>query len=441
MPLSSEERVLARALGGSIAAEASALAALYRERVAGLAPDGRDGTALAADAELLGAGNALAFVRQLERARSPKRDGARMGASAYAVRFPFSDRVARPGVRAWLLSRETIVDAPPSAGGSTLVYVRATPPSVALNAALTGLLVLGGKVTLVVDAAAAPVLSRALAGAGERIAVEPGDVAHTVALCGTADRVVAIAPEAERAALRAGKTSIGGYATDAPATYVVFPYYYDTRELRHLARQVAADVRAAPSGTTDVDVVVCRSWEQRALFTGMLSSELTSKGATGEEIPVRRVARAADALSPREGRVSFTILDTDAHAEFASLASAYLARPETSAHALSAFVHPLDLEKPARVREVDEMLAGTRASMVAINARPTLGYLLGAVPFGPLDGGAQNALRVAGHDRVIVEAPFHLAPCEARGWAAARSRFDRAPTFPRAVGLALRAIF
>ncbi|MFO0614332.1 MAG: hypothetical protein U0414_17225 [Polyangiaceae bacterium] len=48
---------------------------------------------------------------------------------------------------------------------------------------------------------------------------------------------------------------------------------------------------------------------------------------------------------------------------------------------------------------------------------------------------------MGGEDRVLIEAPFHLAPCEARAWARARDRYDHAPTLPRAIGLAFRAIF
>lgn len=437
MPLSSDDRALLAALRASIASEAPALAAHYVERAPAL---GRDAAALAADAAMLGAGNALAYLRQLELARSPRRDGDRMGRRAFAVQLPFGDRVARPGVRAWVLAEDRVGEVAPRApDASVVVHVDALAPSVTLNAVAHALLVGGGRVTLVpADGAPADVLGRALAGASTRVTVERGATAS--ALAKAAGGVTVVAPSAARAAIvdAVGPTrTVAGYATDTPAIYVIFPAYYDRAELRQLVRSVAADLRASPSGSTDVEIAICRTWEQRALFRELLAKELG-----GEPPAERRIARGSNETpAARAPGLSIAVLDTDVPGELPALASAFLTSAGNASHAVAAFAHPLDLENAERARAVDDLLASTSARSVAINARPTLAYLLGAVPFGPRGQGIQNAARVDGDERVVIEAAFHLAPCEARGWARARDRYDHAPSFPRAVGLALRAIF
>lgn len=445
MPLSPDDRALVAALRTSIAAEAPALAAVHVERAPAL---GRDAAAIAADAAMLGAGNALAYIRQLEVARAPRRAGDRMGKRAFAVRFPFGDRVARPGVRAWILAEDKLVEAaPPRAGGdgnaaATVVHVDAHAASVALNAAVHALCATTGKVLLVPgDGTPLEPLARALVGAGARLTVEAGGASRAAELVRSADSVTVIAPGSVRASVVGGRAA-AGYATDAPAIYVIFPAYYDRAELRQIVRSVAADLRASPSGSTDVEVAICRTWEQRALFRELLVKELAGKGSAPVDLAERRIPGVSGEPRPeRAPGLSIAILDADEPADFPRLASAYLATDASAAHAVSAFVHPLELEKAARVRVVDDVLASASASSVAINARPTLAYLIGAVPFGPQGQAVQNAARVDGHDRVVIEAPFHMAPCEARGWALARDRFDHAPSFPRAVGLAVRAIF
>lgn len=442
MPLSPDDRALALALRGSIAAEAVALGGLYAAKTKAL---GRDTAAIAADAALLGAGNALSYLRQVELARPPRRDGARMGLAAYAARLPFGDRVARPGVRAWLLADEALTEAPVEAGDA-LVYADVSAPSVVLNAAVQALFGARGKVTVLVEEAWVAPIGRALGRAGARVHVEAGGAPRAAELARQAAVVTAIAKGADRAAIAEGATreetkpALRGYDTDAPATYVVFPHYYDKAELRQIARSVAADLRASPAALDDVDVVVCRTWEQRALFAEILGGELAPKGDARTPIPERRVGRDGSAEA-RPAGLGLTVLDTDAPGDLPIRASAWLASAAGRTHAVAAWVHVLELEKPGRARAVDELLLASGAGCIALNARPSLAYLLGAVPFGPSGQGVQNAPRTAGATRVLVEAPFHMAPCEARGWALARDRYEHAPSLPRAVGLALRAIF
>ncbi len=440
----------------SLEAEAASLARGYAER-RGEAPN----TDALADGHLLGAGTTARFLRRLgaQAAKEVKRSKrSRLGRPTFLVRANVRDRIARPGTSTEVLLPDhgspvglfDQTDEPPSA---SIAFTTAHAPAIAMNLALSEAFVENRKVALVVgDGPSVDLIERALAPAieGGFVSVCAGNVDDAIQKGreAGATRVTAIAPRAALSALEAvtGET-VAGFVTDVPSTFAIPPFLYDRRELDRRARFAVAELLAPPCATVGVEIVTARSWLQRAVFPDFLRKAVRDAGAASS-IDVVHASGGGSDPKPTEpagegdARIALVEVDNqnDDAASFFERASQHL-RGEDDRWLVTAFAHSMELERRAFEDDLDAFFASIGATTLGVNARASLLYLDGAVPVGRRGLSVQNALGLRGVDRTLVEAPLHWAACEARSWAAARARYDTAPSLGRAAALGVRALF
>jgi hypothetical protein len=435
---------LFRALSDSTRNESASLASAYRD----LRKDAENPGAIG-DGHLLGTGATSNFLRRLA-SRGPKAvrraKPDRMDRPTFGVRTPLRDRVARPwtSIEAILpkaASPVSLLDTAEVTRTASVAFTDAIAPGIAMNLALSEVFVEDRSPVLVVEhEALGKAVERALAPLIEKdlAKVRIGSVNDAVEAGRDekAERVVGVTSEANLTKLEGVRGEmVSGFATDVPSTFAIAPFPYDRSELVRMARLASAELLAPPCGTEGVEIVASRTWIQRPLFIDLLKDAVKQASAR-----VRVVRTDGPPLDEDEPGIVFVEVDSDYVGDYFDLASKHIESAE-GRWLVTAFAHPMELERPSFESDLEAFLAGLSATTLGINARASLLYLDGALPVGRRGKTIQNALALRGVDRALIESPLRWSACEVGAWGEARARYEESPSLGRAVGLAGRAFF
>jgi len=253
-----------------------------------------------------------------------------------------------------------------------------------------------------------------------------------------AERIAGVTSEKKLATLEGVRgEQVSGFATDVPSTLAIAPFLYDKSELVRMARLAATELVAPPCGTTGVEIVAARGWLQRPIFIELLKEAVTRAGSSARVCVVRT---EGPLVEPAEPGIAFVEVDADFPGDFFHLATKHI-EEDGGRWLVTAFAHPMELERPSFESDLEAFLAGLSATTLGINARASLLYLDGALPVGRRGKTIQNGLALRGVDRALIESPLRWSACESGAWGAQRARYEASPSLAGGLSLGARALF